>query len=190
MNGVTLGVEVQSYNDSDWARASVRILRPFSWDAKERAFEIVDLELKAGEPVILVCGPYAAADAAALNVDPEHEVGFPESKEFDGVIYRLAGHPATVQEICRDAARLAGITKRVTPHVLRHSFATHLLERGSDTRAIQVMLGHARIDTTARYTSVTPQTIRQTASPLDSLTIEPKRKPGRPRKQVTPPIPD
>ena len=65
MNGVTLGVEVQSYNDSDWARASVRILRPFSWDAKERAFEIVDLELKAGEPVILVCGPYAAADAAA-----------------------------------------------------------------------------------------------------------------------------
>jgi integrase/recombinase XerD len=99
-------------------------------------------------------------------------------------------HPATVQEICRDATRLAGITKRITPHVLRHSFATHLLERGSDTRAIQVMLGHARIDTTARYTSVTPQTIRQTASPLDNLTIEPKRKPGRPRKQVTTPIPD
>lgn len=100
--------------------------------------------------------------------------------------------PATIQALCRDAAQLAGISKRITPHVLRHSFATHLLESGTDTRAIQVMLGHSRIDTTARYTAVSPQTVSRIISPLDRLPIEteaqPKsqRKRGRPRKGETP----
>lgn len=85
----------------------------------------------------------------------------------------------TIQEVCREAAQLAGIVKRVTPHTLRHSFATHLLENGTDVRAIQVLLGHNRIDTTARYTAVTPQTIARIASPLDGAS--PKRR-GRPRK--------
>ena len=96
--------------------------------------------------------------------------------------------PATIQEACREAAQMAGITKRVTPHVLRHSFATHLLESGTDTRAIQVLLGHRRIDTTARYISVTPQTVSRIGSPLDRLPMEteaqPKKKRGRPRKVV------
>ena len=101
--------------------------------------------------------------------------------------------PATIQSMCRDAAQLAGISKRITPHVLRHSFATHLLEGGTDTRAIQVMLGHRRIDTTARYTAVSPQTVSRIVSPLDRLPIEteaqPKRKRGHPRKGETPPPP-
>lgn len=91
--------------------------------------------------------------------------------------------PATVQEIVRESAKLAGIDKKVTAHTLRHSFATHLLENGEDIRVIQVLLGHARIETTARYTRVSPKKIASTSSPLDKLPQDPpKRKRGRPRK--------
>ena len=76
------------------------------------------------------------------------------------------------------AAEAAGINKRVSPHTLRHSFATHLLEQDTDIRIIQVLLGHAKLDTTARYTRVANTTIRTVTSPLDRL-----RQPteGRPR---------
>jgi integrase/recombinase XerD len=74
-----------------------------------------------------------------------------------------------VQTACREAWQRSGLAKRVTAHMLRHSFATHLLERGVDTRVIQALLGHRRIDTTARYTAVSPATISATASPLDQL---------------------
>jgi integrase/recombinase XerD len=67
------------------------------------------------------------------------------------------------------AARMAGISKRVTPHTLRHSFATHLLEQNVDIRVIQTLLGHAKLDTTALYTRVATNTIRAVTSPLDRL---------------------
>src|SRR5207302_1138066 len=75
-------------------------------------------------------------------------------------------------------AEAAGIKKRVSPHTLRHSFATHLLEQDTDIRIIQVLLGHAKLDTTARYTRVANTTIRTVTSPLDRLAPPTE---GRPR---------
>ena len=69
------------------------------------------------------------------------------------------------------AAQVAGIKKRVSPHTLRHSFATHLLEQDTDIRVIQVLLGHAKLDTTALYTRVANRTIRTVTSPLDRLAL-------------------
>jgi site-specific recombinase XerD len=72
--------------------------------------------------------------------------------------------------ICHEAAGKAGINKRVSLHTLRHSFATHLLESGVDIRVIQVLLGHACLETTALYAHVAANTIRDVMSPLDRLT--------------------
>jgi integrase/recombinase XerD len=73
---------------------------------------------------------------------------------------------------CRSARVAAGIDKRVTVHTLRHSFATHLLENGTDIRIIQVLLGHNNLSSTARYTKVSNGLIRRTESPLDRLQLE------------------
>jgi integrase/recombinase XerD len=79
--------------------------------------------------------------------------------------------PKTVYLACRHAAQAAGIKKPVHPHSLRHAFATHLLESGTNLRTIQILLGHANLETTARYLQVADVAVRSTPSPLDSLDL-------------------
>lgn len=81
--------------------------------------------------------------------------------------------PRQFNRIVHEAARLAGLPTWVSPHTLRHSFATHLLEQNIDVRVIQVLLGHASLDSTARYTHVATNIIRGVMSPLDRLKLLP-----------------
>lgn len=75
------------------------------------------------------------------------------------------------QSFIHDAGLKAGITKNVSPHILRHSFATHLLESGVNLRKIQVILGHRSLQTTAVYTHLTKDFLSEVKSPLDALGV-------------------
>ena len=113
------------------------------------------------------------------GVSPEERLLFPGRKP---------GKPMTTRQLSRlfhEAADAAGIKKSVTLHALRHSFATHLLERGTDIRIIQALLGHDKLDTTARYTRVATGMIAGIESPLDLLS-QPRKKPKKSRKDRPP----
>jgi len=91
--------------------------------------------------------------------------------------------PVTTRQLGRAfhaAVAMAGIRKRVKPHTLRHSFATHLLEQNTDVRVVQVLLGHAKLETTALYAQVATNTLRTVTSPLDRLTLMPRTAAKRP----------
>ena len=95
---------------------------------------------------------------------------------FEGQDRKSRYSAKSVQQIVKRAAQKAGISRRVTPHTLRHCFATHLLDRGTDVRYIQELLGHKDIKTTLVYTHVTTRRVTSIESPLDSMLKQTKKR--------------
>jgi site-specific recombinase XerD len=96
----------------------------------------------------------------------------PKNWLFPGANPHRPISPKAIFLACRNAAHIAGLSKPVHPHSLRHAFATHLLEAGANLRCIQILLGHASLSTTARYLQVADVAVRSTSSPLDSLDLD------------------
>jgi len=93
----------------------------------------------------------------------------PASWLFYGKTKDVPLSPGTARQVCLRASYNSGRKKRVTPHILRHSFATHLLESGTNLQTIQILLGHKSLQSTTVYTHISVQNLKDTKSPLDTL---------------------
>ncbi len=118
---------------------------------------------KGAKDRIFMLSEQLAKDIQAYLYGREHNYIFSKEKPLT---------TRNIQKIIKNASKRAGINKKVTPHTLRHSFATHLLEQGTDIRLIQQLLGHSSIATTQVYTHVSEEQIRKIQNPLDVLNKE------------------
>src|SRR5229473_3380609 len=167
----------------------VRILLSLGYGCGLRAGEVVRLKVKGRKDRHVMLSPQTLGLLREWwKARPTRwDAGVPLEERwlFPG---RKPGKPMTTRQLGRlfhEAADAAGIKKSVTLHALRHSFATHLLERGTDIRIIQALLGHHKLDTTARYTRVATGMIANIKSPLDLLS-QPRKKPKKSRKDPPP----
>jgi len=175
-----------------------RVLLSLGYGCGLRAREIVRLKVKhidSAQKIIRIEQSKGRKDRNVMLSDemlgllrqwwkarPRHDAGIPPQERWLFPSRKSASKPITTRHLNRlfhDAADAAGIRKHVTLHSLRHSFATHLLEHDTHIRKIQLLLGHEKLETTARYLHVATGMISAVESPLDRL-AQPKRK--RPRK--------
>ena len=180
----------------------VRVLLSLGYGCGLRAGEVIRLKVKhidSAQKIIRVEQSKGRKDRNVM-LSPEmldllrqwwktrpsrYDAGTPAQERwlFPG---RKPGKPMTTRQLNRlfhEAAEAAGIKKSVTLHSLRHSFATHLLERGTDVRIIQALLGHDKLDTTARYTRVATGMISKIKSPLDLLSESHRKTATKPAKR-------
>ena len=167
----------------------VRVLLSLGYGCGLRAGEIVRLKVKhidSAQKIIRIEQSKGRKDRNVM-LSPEtldllrqwwkvrpsrHDAGMPVQERWLFPSRKTAGRPITTRQLSRlfhEAIEAAGIKKSVSLHALRHSFATHLLERGTDIRVIQALLGHDKLDTTARYARVATGMIAKIDSPLDML---------------------
>jgi integrase/recombinase XerD len=175
-----------------------RVLLSLGYGCGLRAREIVRLKVKhidSAQKIIRIEQSKGRKDRNVMLSDemlgllrqwwkarPRHDAGIPPQERWLFPSRKSARKPITTRHLNRlfhEAADAAGIRKHVTLHSLRHSFATHLLEHDTHIRKIQLLLGHEKLETTARYLHVATGMISAVESPLDRL-AQPKRK--RPRK--------
>jgi site-specific recombinase XerD len=180
----------------------VRVLLSLGYGCGLRAGEIVRLKVKhidSAQKIIRIEQSKGRKDRNVM-LSPEtldllrqwwkvrparHDAGLPVQERWFFPSRKTVGKPITTRQLSRlfhEAADAAGIKKSVSLHALRHSFATHLLERGTDIRVIQALLGHDKLDTTARYTRVATGMIAKIDSPLDMLGQR-RKKPKKPQQK-------
>src|ERR1700756_4656634 len=180
----------------------VQVLLALSYAAGLRAGEVVRLragDIDSAQNIIRIVQSKGRKDRHVM-LSPEmldllrqwwkvrparYDTGMPQEQRwlFPG---RNPGKPMTTRQLNRlfhETADATGIKKAVTLHALRHSFATHLLERGTDIRIIEALLGHDKLDTTARYTRVATGMIAAIMSPLDLL-AQPRKKAKKPQQKA------
>ena len=183
----------------------VRVLLSLGYGCGLRAGEIVRLKVKhidSAQQIIRIEQSKGRKDRNVM-LSPEmhkllrqwwkvrpsrHDAGIPVQERWLFPSRKNSGKPMTTRQLSRlfhAATEAAGIKKSVTLHALRHSFATHLLEHGRDSRLIQALLGHEKLDTTARYTRVATGMIANIESPLDMLG-QPRRKGKKSQRKIAP----